>query len=144
MKNRILTEGIAIAFIFLFTYAGISKLTDVPKFTRQIGQSPILTDIAGITAWVIPSVEIIISIALIFRRTRLIALYGSLGLMVMFTTYIIMILQFSQHIPCACGGVLSNLSWKEHLVFNVAFLLLAIVGIVLQRKLSMGSLTTQF
>jgi hypothetical protein len=105
---------------------------DTEKFTAQIGQSPILTDFASGLAWVIPMLEIIVSLILMFQGLRLIGLYVSFALMVMFTAYIIAILQFSDHIPCACGGVLSKLGWTEHLIFNVGFLLLSTVGIILQ------------
>lgn len=134
MRNQIITETIAIAFIVLFTYAAVTKLMDVQKFVYQIGQSPILTDIAGILAVAIPLIEIVVSIGLIFHRTRLVSLFASLMLMVMFTTYIALMLQFSDHIPCACGGVLSYLGWTEHLIFNMVFSMLAIVGIIYQLK----------
>jgi hypothetical protein len=35
-----------------------------------------------------------------------------------FTTYIILILNFSSFIPCSCGGILEKLGWTEHLIFN--------------------------
>ena len=55
----------------------------------------------------------------------------SFALMVMFTTYIIIILNFSDFIPCSCGGVLEDLSWSEHIVFNLFFIVLAILGILI-------------
>jgi hypothetical protein len=65
---------------------------------------------------------------------RLMALYASFSIMVMFTTYIIAILNFSTYIPCSCGGVLEKLTWTEHLIFNICFVLLAYIGIILQSK----------
>jgi hypothetical protein len=134
MKKALVVEIIAMLFIILFAYAAINKLWDIEKFRIQIGQSPPLTSIAPIAAWLIPIVEIFIAILLCIPRIRLVGLYASFSLMVMFTTYIIVILSFSEHIPCACGGVLDTLGWRDHLIFNIGFVLLGLAGILLSGK----------
>ncbi len=125
---------IATCFILLLVYAALTKLLDYQKFVVQIGQSPLLTNYASSIAWSIPAVEILIAVLLAWQRFRLVGLYGAFVLMVMFTAYIAAILSFSEDIPCSCGGVLEKLGWKEHLLFNVMFILLAIAGIVLTRQ----------
>jgi len=127
-------EIISALLIILFVYAATSKFLDFQKFQVQIGQSPLLTAFAKWVAWLIPTIEIIISLLLAFSKTRLLALYASFGLMVMFTGYIIAITRFSDNIPCSCGGVLQNMSWNQHLVFNLGFVLLALVAIVTYPK----------
>lgn len=134
MKRKIVLEIISFLFIVLFVYAAVTKLIDYKKFTVQVGQSPLLTDFAPFVAWFIPSVEIAIALLLSFTQTRTVGLYGSLSLMAMFTAYIIAILNFSDSIPCSCGGVLEKLGWTEHLVFNIVFILLALAGIVLSSQ----------
>ena len=106
-------------------------LMDVHKFTVQIGKSPLLVNYAGFVAWSIPILEIIIAGMLVWERFRLIGLYAAFTLMTMFTVYIIAILQFSDNIPCSCGGILEDMGWTEHLIFNIGFVLLAVSGIVL-------------
>ncbi|WP_316837884.1 MauE/DoxX family redox-associated membrane protein [Pedobacter nutrimenti] len=130
----VIVEVISGLFFLLFLYAATSKLMDYDKFQIQIGKSPILTDFAGVLVWLVPAVEIGVCLLLIFPRTIMLGLYGCLLLMAMFTAYIIAILNFSDSIPCSCGGVLAAMSWEQHLVFNVVFLVLAIVGILLQSK----------
>ena len=130
MKKTII-DVISILFILLFVYAAMNKLLDVEKFQVQIGQSPLLTKIAPIVAWLIPLTEILVALALAFDRSKLLGLYISFGLMVMFTLYIVAILNFSDHIPCACGGVIDKLGWTEHLLFNIGFVILGLVGILL-------------
>ncbi len=129
-RNEIVLT-IATCFILLLVYAALTKLLDYQKFVVQIGQSPLLTNYASFIAWLIPAVEILIAVLLAWPRFRLVGLYGAFILMVMFTAYIAAILSFSEDIPCSCGGVLEQLGWKEHLVFNVVFILLALAGIVL-------------
>ena len=130
-KKEILIDTICILFILLFTYAAASKLVDYSSFMLQLGKSPLLAGMAGFIAWFIPLVEIVISLLLIFSRTRLSGLYASYTLMVLFTAYIISILGFSEFIPCSCGGILQKLSWGPHLIFNIVFCLLAVTGIIL-------------
>ncbi|ETZ24167.1 hypothetical protein N824_16640 [Pedobacter sp. V48] len=90
-----------------------------------------LTDFAGILGWLVPAVEIVIALLLMFPKTTSLGLFAALGLMTLFTAYIIAILNFSENIPCSCGGVLEHMSWQQHLVFNLVFVFLSIAGILL-------------
>jgi hypothetical protein len=127
----LVTEIISSLFILLFIYAALNKLLDYENFKVQLANSPILTKFSGFIAVFIPSAEILTSMFLAKARFRIHALYGSLALMTVFTAYIIAILQFSYTIPCSCGGVLSKLTWEDHLVFNTGFIVLAAAGILL-------------
>jgi len=132
--RQMLTDIICYSFILLFVYAAAAKLLDHQKFELQIAKSPILTDFSGILAWLVPAVEIVIAILLLIPKTTSFGLFAALGLMTLFTAYIIAILNFSESIPCSCGGVLEHMSWQQHLAFNVAFVALAIIGILMQPK----------
>jgi uncharacterized membrane protein YphA (DoxX/SURF4 family) len=129
--KNVLLEVICILYILLFVYAAVNKFLVFDEFVIQIGQSPVLTAYAGWVAWVVPSIEILISLMLVIPRFRLLALYAAFTLMVMFTAYIFIILNFSDHIPCSCGGVLEKLGWTEHLIFNIVFVILAFIGIII-------------
>ncbi|GHN02271.1 hypothetical protein WSM22_37600 [Cytophagales bacterium WSM2-2] len=131
-KNKeTIIEIISCLFIALFIYTAVSKLIDYTKFRVEIGKSPLLTSFAPWVAIGIPVTEIIVAVLLSLKSWRLIALYASFTLMMTFTAYIIAILQFSEFIPCTCGGVLQNMTWNQHLVFNIVFILMALVGILL-------------
>ena len=82
MKKKIALEIICFLFILLFTYAAVTKLIDYQKFTVQIGQSPLLTDFAGVLAWAVPGVELLIAGMLAITRLRLVGLYAAFSLMV--------------------------------------------------------------
>tara|TARA_R100000935_G_scaffold58923_1_gene100050 strand:- start:26068 stop:26499 length:432 start_codon:yes stop_codon:yes gene_type:complete len=112
-------------FILLFVYAASSKFMDFHGFRTQLGQSPIITAYADWVAWGIPLLELAIAGLFIVPKFMLSAFYASFSLMTMFTTYIILILNFSDFIPCSCGGVLEDLGWTEHIVFNVIFIAIA-------------------
>lgn len=125
-----LPDLIAALFILLFVYAATSKLLDFEQFRIQLGQSPLLTAYAEPVAWGVPLLELGIAGLLCFQSWRRHAFYAAFSLMVMFTTYILLILNFSDYIPCSCGGVLEKLGWTEHVFFNLGFILLAAIGIL--------------
>ncbi len=122
------------SYAFLFYYASLSKLLDFENFQVQLAQSPLLSAYAGIISYLIIIVELIISILLFTSKYRLIGLYGSLFLMTSFSVYIYIILNYSDFIPCSCGGILEKLGWNEHFIFNICFAIIGIIGIFLVEK----------
>lgn len=116
-------------YIILFVYAASSKFFDFQNFQIQIGQSPILTAYAGFVSWSVPLIELLIVVLFLVPKFIPVAFFASYYLMIMFTTYIVIILNFSDFIPCSCGGVLEKLGWHEHIVFNGVFIVIALVGL---------------
>ena len=133
LKHYTLEIGIYLC-AFLFVYAAVSKLLDFETFETQLGQSPLLSAYAKPIAIGVPLLELLISFFLVFKRSRRIALYGFFAMMVMFTTYIVIILNFTDFVPCSCGGVLEALGWTEHLIFNVCFIILALIALMIEKK----------
>ncbi|MNQ22925.1 hypothetical protein D3C85_360820 [compost metagenome] len=123
---------ICLLSILLFLYAAVSKILDYENFQVQLAQSPLLSAFAGYVAWGVPAVEILISILLLSERWRTIGLFAAFGLMVMFTAYIYIILNFSAFVPCSCGGVLEKMTWNQHLIFNIVFIVLSGTAALLQ------------
>lgn len=116
-------------FIVLFVYASVSKLLEFQDFQTQLGQSPLLGSYAEIVSYSVILIELLASVLLAIDKYRKLGLYISFTLMVMFTAYIIIILNFTTFTPCSCGGVLESLGWTEHLIFNIAFILLALISV---------------
>jgi hypothetical protein len=134
MKKEIVVDIISYLFIFLFVYASVSKLLDFQNFKVQLEKSPFLSGFSGLLVYIIPLLEILISVILLNNRIRTIGLYASFTLMVLFTGYIFAILHFSPTIPCSCGGVLAHMGWTTHFYFNILFVLLAFTAIRLLPK----------
>lgn len=138
--QNILLELICQLYILLFIYAALSKLLDFNHFHIQLGKSPVLGSFADLIVLLVPAIEIILALLLFFQKTRYYSLLGASNLMVMFSAYIVIILNWSSFIPCSCGGILSEMGWTEHLVFNIFFVLLGFTGAVLQmRKMRYGN-----
>jgi uncharacterized membrane protein YphA (DoxX/SURF4 family) len=134
MKNKfhsvqnIITEIISFLLIILFAYSGLSKLLEFQNFQAQLGQSPLLSACTGFISYSVLIVEFFIALLLAIPKSRYFALLASFGLMLMFTAYIVVILNYSSFVPCSCGGILEKLGWKEHLIFNIAFTFLAAIA----------------
>lgn len=126
-----ITESICLLYILLFIYASASKLLDFQHFRIQLGQSPLLSAFAGQVAIIVPVAEIFICVLLLIPKYKPAGLFAAYGLMVMFTAYIFIILNYTSFVPCSCGGVLEKLDWQSHLVFNLFFILLAVLGVIL-------------
>ncbi|WP_316834610.1 MauE/DoxX family redox-associated membrane protein [Pedobacter nutrimenti] len=130
-KTRtVIVEVISAIFILLFVYAALSKILDYEKFRVELGKSPLFNAFPGATSVIVPLTEIVIALLLIVKRYQYLALYISFSLMVMFSVYIWIILKFSPYIPCSCGGVLQNMTWTQHLIFNIGFVILGAIGIL--------------
>ena len=133
-SKRTFIELVCYAHVFLFLYAGIYKLLDYRFFVEQLKLSPVIGIWAGMFAWAVPSVEIMIAVILLFPRTKSLGLYSAFGLMSIFTIYIFFLLNFSPMVPCSCGGILSGMGWHEHLYFNSGFVLFGAVALYLNRR----------
>ena len=162
MSSRLFSRNNIIVLISsllasLFVYTGLNKLMDNDVFKAQLGRSPFIQGMAGIIATALPTGELLIAILLCippanqtklrlpgslklflsrFPSARLLGLYLSYGLMLLFTGYIYIMLHYAYDLPCSCGGVLSSLSWKDHLIFNSIFTIIAFVGVILQTSIS--------
>jgi uncharacterized membrane protein YphA (DoxX/SURF4 family) len=132
--QNLFLELICLLYVLLFVYAAVSKLLDFENFQIQLGQSPLLSAFASWVSWLVPTIELIIVLLLLYPKWRVIALLTAFSLMVMFTAYIFIILNYSSFVPCSCGGILEKMGWTEHLIFNIFFVILAILGLLLEKQ----------
>ena len=137
--------------IFLFAYTAVSKLNlfsytipfswekfklvDVEAFKGAMAKSPVLLPYVNELAYIIPISELIVCLLLLFPITKKWGYYLSLILLTAFTGYIIYILSvYSNNLPCTCGGVISRLTWTQHLLLNITFMLLSLKAIHLYNR----------
>jgi hypothetical protein len=137
--NKPLIQLVCVALlILLFTYTGVSKLLDHYRFVFQMRLSPLVPVkmAAPILGWVVPVLEL--AIGLLMEKWRRISLYVSLVLLSLFEVYIIAMLLSGIKLPCACGGVIAFMSWKQHVLFNACFIALNVFALVTTAKSSHG------
>src|SRR5690606_34587446 len=130
--SGITVEIISILYVVVFAFTGLTKLMEGDRFFNNLNNSPILPDLVWLSyiiSWVVPTLEIVIALLIAIPRTRLKGLYSALGLMIAFTIYVVGIVFISPYAPCSCGGIITLLSWPQHLIFNVGLIILALVAI---------------
>ncbi|HET7117095.1 MAG TPA: MauE/DoxX family redox-associated membrane protein [Hanamia sp.] len=133
-KATFLADIISGVLSLLFLYTALSKLTDHKVFKNVLTASPLLKPYAALIAWLLPVTEIAIVVLLFIPRFRIKGLIASLILITLFTIYLLYMIAFTPHLPCNCGGVIKLLTWPQHIVFNLFFIFLSLIGIVLYRR----------
>jgi putative oxidoreductase len=134
MKKDILHYFVNTLFLILFLYTALSKLLDYDKFVFQLRLAPVNLMIywAPIIALVLPLIELGISVGLIFGfyydKIRNKAIMAGIILLVVFEVYITSLLLIGSHLPCTCGGIISKMSWRMHLLFNAAFIIFGLIS----------------
>lgn len=142
MRNkRLIIDIVVLLLVILFLYTAVSKFVDFKGFTYDLNNQPFPNSLTPILRWLVPLTEIGIVLGLIFEKTRLLALYSSLILMSLFTIYTALVLfDVFEYVPCSCGGVIKNLTWPQHLIFNLFFVVITLLAIRVNKKNSSNHL----
>lgn len=134
LYKQSLVEAIAFLFILLFVYTATDKLMHQLKFEFAISQFPVIGNFSPWLSGLIPALEILVSLVLIIPGTRRAGLAGTFVLMLGFTVFTALMLLMAEKLPCSCGGMISELTWRQHLVLNLVLLILAGAGLRLYNK----------
>ncbi|MBS1511660.1 MAG: hypothetical protein JST86_12515 [Bacteroidetes bacterium] len=112
--------------VLLFMYTGTSKLIGYQLFREQLSQISYLKAFSQPLSILLPILELTTGLTIIFKPIQKYGLYAAAILMTLFTFYVaLMLLSDSTKLPCSCGGVIKTMSWKQHLYFNIFFMVLA-------------------
>lgn len=133
-KSVLIADIISGVLLLLFLYTALSKLFDYETFRFVLKKSPLLYRFAGFIAIALPIAELLVVLLLFIPRTRLTGLYAAFFLILLFTGYLVYMIAFTPDLPCNCGGVLKLLTWKQHIFFNLFFILLSLTGILLYKR----------
>ncbi|WP_026968020.1 MauE/DoxX family redox-associated membrane protein [Algoriphagus terrigena] len=130
-----ITEVCALLLAFLFAYTGIVKLYDWQE-TRLAMYNQVIPDWSQeLLLYGIPVMELLLAVLLLVPRFRRMGFVISVILMGSFTAYVAWVwLGLAGRTPCSCGGIISSLTWGQHLIFNLVFLGISIVGVWMERK----------
>jgi len=126
---------ISFLLILLWIYAASSKLMDFSMFKAQMHRQALFPFLKASLVYLLPPIEITAGVCLVFDSTRKTGLYLSFTMLAAFTIYIAMaLMNMLGHIPCSCGGILRDMGWTAHLIFNIFFLLLTAFGIYIDHR----------
>jgi len=134
MKKETAIRIICSLLVLLFAYAGFSKLAGHALFISQLKNFPFIGRFPVFFSWLLPAIELITTAFLFIPEYNLYGLYCAAFLLSAFTVFLILMAGFSSSLPCSCGGVIARLSWKQHIFFNLFFLMVSITGIYLYKR----------
>lgn len=132
-ENNSLTLITAL-FIFLFVYTATGKIFDFASFRAVLHKSPFIGDKAPVVAWALPFLEFGISLLLLFPRTRRQGLWLSFVLLFLFTAYLLLMSFIAPRWSLYSIGILNQLTWLQHVIINIFFMLLAVTGLFGSRR----------
>lgn len=141
IRQTALTISTAL-LIILFSYTAVSKLIALQVFNSQLAMQPFPAWSIWPLTLLIPVTELAATALLLIKSTRLWGLYASATLMAGFTAYMgLVIAGFFGKTPCSCGGVLQQMNFQTHLLFNFFFLTISLIGIYIIHQMKGGLLS---
>lgn len=117
----------------LWLFVAHNKIINFDQNMEGMLRQPFPRSLAIFLAYTVPGSELIAAVLIGFHRTRLIGLGFTALLMTAFTAYVgLAILHvWSDKLPCNCGLII-QIGWKKHFIFNVFLLLISCWAFVLQ------------
>lgn len=116
--NKILK--ILVAGVYL--YAGASKLANVPLFTGQLDESPLIPEVLLRTIAIgLPVLMLGLGAGILFTAKSL-YLWGAFSLLIFFTMYLMLLYMLYTPPPCSCAGILGETGYTGHIIFNLILL----------------------
>ncbi|WP_111422233.1 MauE/DoxX family redox-associated membrane protein [Flavobacterium sharifuzzamanii] len=130
MKNKIL-QILRLFLIVLFGYTAFHKLIDLHLFRQTLMKSTLIEEYQiDFLLYFVPTIEIF-TILLLISKKYIHGLYISLLLMTTFTIYLIVLNNFSFYKGCSCGGIFNDMTYFEHIIINITFIIISLVSIIL-------------
>ncbi|MGN0019980.1 MAG: MauE/DoxX family redox-associated membrane protein [Sphingobacterium hotanense] len=127
---------IIMLLLALWLPVAIDKILDFAAFRSGILNQPFPDLLGYILIYLLPVLEIATVATLVVSRLQKLGLIMSTTLLIVFSTYIaIALLGAWEQLPCGCGSVINGMNWKQHLIFNLIFLIISIWGLYLWNKL---------
>lgn len=134
-KERIVT-AICWLCMALFFYTAYAKIVDHARFYNGLTRVHLISGFAVFTSYAVPVVEIVVALLLLIPQSAKMGLYSFIVVMTSFTIYIISAMIWEKKLPCHCGGAIEKLSWGQHIWFNLAFIIIAIVALRLMQLIT--------
>ena len=141
--KKAITDLSRYLFVLLFLYTAANKIWKFHNFEWVLGTLPLIGKYHMLIAYAVPSAEILASALLLINSTRKYGLITSFLLMFTFSSYLIFMVFYAKDLPCNCGGVISQLSWNQHIIFNLFFLILSVIALKLDDEKKSNRLIKQ-
>ncbi|MES2005561.1 MAG: MauE/DoxX family redox-associated membrane protein [Bacteroidota bacterium] len=132
-RKAILVSCLTLVFILAYTTA--SKLLNWQHYNRAMLAQPFEKWFNYTLIYCIPLFESAAIVLLLIHRTRRTGLWITTALLFLFTAYTTWILSSGRNrSTCPCGGLFSQLSWKNHLIVNTSLTVLALLTTIFYNR----------
>lgn len=146
MKNKNLDlaksiDQVALTLLILiWTYTGLEKLIRFEESRNAFRNQTFPVELSEILAYVVPGIELLLALLLLFSVTRWWGYLGSALLLTVFITYVGLIwVGAFPRVPCNCAGIIESLGWAEHFWMNLGLIGISVLGLRLE-NLKIGKL----
>lgn len=114
----------------------LDKILHFELFKNAMIQQPFNDRFGLLLAYILPLLEWSTVVLLLIPSLRRYGFLFSSFLMLLFTAYVALaIFGRPGNLPCGCGLVFQHLSWEVHLVLNSIFLLISLLGLLLEKRI---------
>lgn len=128
--SNILSQIFRFILIIVFSYTTYHKLIDICSFEETLLKSTLIEPYeVKYLLYLIPLIELI-TIIFLLPKKYIYGLYMSLFLMLVFTTYLIALNNFSFYRGCSCGGIFNEFSYPVHIAVNIFLISISVSGIL--------------
>lgn len=136
MKNRHHIDFICtLMLLLLWVPVSIDKVLNYEVFRASMIRQPFPDQWGVLLSYLLPALEALVVIALVFQRGRHYGFALSFVLLLAFSIYIgLALIGTWDKIPCGCGSVIAGLSWQQHFWFNMFFLGISASGLLLDYR----------
>lgn len=125
----------ATLLVLLWALSSGGKVSDLTTFKRELSAQVFSDRFTDFLFYVIPTGEVIVALLLVYGRTRLTGFIFSFSILTIFTGYIsLVLLSVFSKVPCACISLIPNMGFTFHLFFNLFFMAVSAIGIIVTKK----------
>ncbi len=132
---RFLEKMVLALLVSVWTYTGLDKLIQFKDSRNAFHNQTFPPELAEALSYLVPGVELLIALLLLFSMTRWWGYLGSILLLSVFTTYVGLIwVGAFPRVPCNCAGIIESLGWAEHFWMNLGLIGMAIYGVWMEGR----------
>lgn len=130
LRSEWMTFILGLILMIMWFNVGIDKYFHWETHYRAFLNQPLPKDWAIYLAYLLPFLELLLGLLLFFPKSRWFGFLCSSILLSSFSTYVGLVwIGAFPVVPCSCAGLFRRLLWGEHLLVNLAFLLISLIGI---------------
>jgi len=134
--KNIIFDVLAVSFVVLFLLTAIKQLMAFQTLKEVLAASPLIGRQSSLFAYVIPGSETAISLLILVPKTRVLGVFASLSLLILFTAYLTYMVTAGVKLPCNCGGIIPRLSWTQHIGLNLILIAINIACLKLSNSVN--------